>query len=1038
MTTPNKEQQDVIDHKDGPALVLAGPGTGKTFVIVERVQKLVAQNVEPDKILCITFTEKATEEMKTRLAKAGNTKTTVSTFHSFCKEVCTDYFIQSGLSATSNLMKETSLLVWCLKNTDKFGLDINLIMQRNLVETFSGMIQAISNFKESLVTSKELQEWLEQKKLDLEKLSEKEQKKLENKELTKYVKLHNEFNKVYAEYEKFQVEKEVYDFDDMISRAVELFKKDDTVLEHYNEKYKYVLVDEFQDNNFSQYELVRLLGKHGNVMVVGDDDQLIMRFQGARQENFDDFMAQHSGVKEKQLGDNYRCVANTVEVSKLILGKITNRRPKTLSSARKDNEKVKVVRPDTNNAQVEFVVDTIRNLLGKEYIDKEGNKATYGYGDFAILSRKKDYGNKFTNALNLFGIPWTHIGNFNIFDSSVISEAISYLRIISSPSSTGMHLHKLMSLNGIDEVNISTINHIAKEKKRHVYGGQEDGVFETMKQSDSLNITQKNEIKEIVETIENAVKVEAKSNVAEIVYKVIYTDISGLYKRSHLIDTPENRLNIMVLNKFYEIAQEFQDLNPDETLVEFLKHLELLRKLEIDLEEKFDIEDTVHVMTMHKSKGKEYPVVFITDVVKDRFPGKGVKRHFYVHDELLKGRTSLKFTKQVQEDDDRRLLYVSVTRAENLLYIMAPKKYEGNKNEKEVSMYLNEIDYDKHPTLIEIIPYPEQGFLQFGPTAAHERIKHETQAQAISSITKMQFGTAINRIIELARIRYFEEHVKDDPKCTGFDPKKVLSVDMKDLNLNQELIGLPRPLFEPKTLTLSKSSLETYDKCPYMFQLSKLERTPTPSNVFMDLGSSIHNMIEDVSQDTGKIPKKDEAITKLKEKWIFKSYQSGSTENTFWKRAEQMTENYLNWRNTNKNKLIESEMDFDFEYEGVTINGRIDWLEENPNGDYEVVDFKTGKTAVSSAAAEEDWQLNVYAKAIEEKYGKLPVKASLYFLDPNKKVEFTVDKKKVDKVLDEKIKPIIKKILSGNFTAKPEQFKCRDCSYKDMCSESLA
>jgi len=1038
MTTPNKEQQDVIDHKDGPALVLAGPGTGKTFVIVERVQKLVAQNVEPDKILCITFTEKATEEMKTRLAKAGNTKTTVSTFHSFCKDVCTDYFIQSGLSATSNLMKETSLLVWCLKNTDRFGLDINLIEKRNLVETFSGMIQAVSNFKESLVTSKELQDWLEQKKAELEKLSEQEQKKLENKELAKYVNLHNEFNKVYAEYEKFQDEKEVYDFDDMISRAIALFKKDNTILEHYNQKYKYVLVDEFQDNNFSQYELVRLLGSHGNLMVVGDDDQLIMRFQGARQENFDDFMAQYSSVKEKQLGDNYRCVANTVEVSKLILGKITNRRPKTLSSARKDNEKVKVVRPDTDNAQVEFVVDKIRNLLGKEYIDKEGNKATYGYGDFAILSRKKDYGDKFTNALNLFGIPSTHIGNFNIFDSSVISEVISYLRIISSPSSTGMHLHKLMSLNGIDEVNISTINHTAKKAKRHVYGGQEDGVFETMKQSDSLNITQKNEIKEIVETIENAVKVEAKANVAEIVYKVIYTDISGLYKRSHLVDTPENRLNIMVLNKFYEIAQEFQDLNPTETLVEFLKHLELLRKLEIDLEEKFDIEDTVHVMTMHKSKGKQYPVVFITDVVKDRFPGRDVPRNFYVHDELLKGRTSLKFTKQVKEDDDRRLLYVSVTRAENLLYIMAPKKYEGNKNEKEVSMYLSEIDYHKQPTLIEIIPYEEQGFLQFGPTAVHERIKHETQAQAISSITKMQFGTAINRIIELARIRYFEEHVKDDPECTGFDPKNVLSVNMEDLNLNQELIGLPRPLFEPKTLTLSNSSLGTYDECPYMFQLSKLERTPTPSNVFLDLGSSIHNMIQEVSQDSGNIPKKDEAITKLREKWIFKSYQNGSIENTFWKRAEQMTANYLNWRSTNKNKLIKSEMDFDFEYEGVTINGRIDWLEENPNGDYEVVDFKTGKTAVSRATAEEDWQLNIYAKAVEEKYGKLPVKASLYFLDPNKKVEFDVDKKKVDKVLDEKIKPIIEKILSGNFTAKPEQYKCSQCDYKDMCSESLA
>ena len=123
MTAPTKEQQDVIDHKDGPALVLAGPGTGKTHVVVERVKKLVEQNVDEDKILCVTFTEKATEEMQTRLADMGNMDTKVSTFHSFCKEVCEDHLLESGISTDSNLFKETSLQVWCMQNSDRFGID---------------------------------------------------------------------------------------------------------------------------------------------------------------------------------------------------------------------------------------------------------------------------------------------------------------------------------------------------------------------------------------------------------------------------------------------------------------------------------------------------------------------------------------------------------------------------------------------------------------------------------------------------------------------------------------------------------------------------------------------------------------------------------------------------------------------------------------------------------------------------------------------------------------------------------------------------
>ena len=1039
---PNKEQEEVIDHKDGPLLVLAGPGSGKTLTIVHRVARLKEKGVDPKKILCITFTQKATEVMKSRLESLGISETIVSTFHSFCKEVCSENFMTSGLSDSSKLMKETSLAVWCMKNFDTFGIDYNVIgTGSGLPRIVKGMVQALSNFKESLITSKQFQEWLDEQDAKISKFTP--QQVQQNKELIKYVILHKEFNKVYAAYEKFQQDKEIFDFDDMVLRAVTLLKEEPDILEEYQKKYDYILVDEFQDNNFSQFELVRLLGGHGNVMVVGDDDQLIYRFQGAREESFDEFVSGFKNVKVKTLGENHRCTEKIVDVSKLILNNIPNRKDKTLSAKKSGGEKVKIIRADTDKGEVEYVVNKIEELVGTEYENTEGETKKYTYGDFAILTRQRNFGDKFVNGLNVRGIPSTHIGDFNIFETAIISELMLYLRVLEAPTKAGMYLDKLMTASGISAVNVSVINHAARDddRYRHVLKGNDDGVFEVMKNCDTLDITQKSEIKSIVKNIEFAEEFASKSTVTELVYHLIYSDATGLYKRCLLVDNFDNRLNILLLNTFFDLTKEYQNLNPDETYKEYLEYLELLRKVEIDIEEKFDVSDTVHVMTMHKTKGKEYPVVFIADVADEKFPGRDISRTFYVHDELLKGTTSLSFQKTTRMQDERRLFYVAVTRAENLLYIIAPKLYEGNKNEKEISEFLLEIAQElkdgQKDELFIVEPYQDQGSLKFNPKELHERIKYETQIQAIDSINRMQLETAINRIIELGRIAYLEEHRKDDPECKNFDPSKILNVNLKDVNLNQELIGKPLPLYDPNDFSVSKSSLETYDKCPYKFLLSKVLRTPSPGTIYTNLGNSIHEMIEGTADKSGKVPTRDEALAKLKEKWIWNSYSSKTGESEFKARAEKMTDVYLEWRNNNKNKFIASEKQISIKYEGLILNGKIDWLEENPDGEFEVVDFKTSKTVTSQNKAEEDWQLHIYAWLVWKEFGKIPVKASLFFLEKGKMVTIEIDKDKVENLLDSEIKPIIEKILKNDFKATPESYKCSQCDYQGVCSEKI-
>ena len=1056
---PTKEQSAVINHKDGPLLVIAGPGSGKTYTIVERVQKLVQQGVDAKKILCITFTEKATEVMANRLEKLGNAETTVSTFHKFCQDACTDNFIQSGLSDKTKLMKERSLQVWCLKNTDRFNLDPDVIDPgTDLPKVYRGMVQAISNFKESLITSDQLQKWLEQKQKEIDKFTDKEKKENKNKELIEYVKDHREFNKVYAKYEELQQKTQIFDFDDMLSKAIRLFKKNPTILTDYQDKYDYILVDEFQDNNFSQYELVRLLGQHGNVMVVGDDDQLIMRFQGARQENFDAFLNDFSGAKEKRLGENHRSTENIVEVSKLVLDNINknHRRTKNLSSSKKSKDKVQVIRTDTDAGEVEFVVEKIQEILKKKFKNRDGKNVNFQYSDIAILTRNREFGDKFVRALNTYNVPTTHVGDLNIFETSIITELMLYLRIINSPSSSGMYLDKLMASAGIDDPNISTINHMALKEKRHVYEGQADAVFEVMKKADetyfeeetyldeegkeqtrkiekySLDITQKSEIKAIVNTIESAIKFAAKSSVLDLVYHLIFSDTTGLMKRSLQVNNLENRLNVILLNKFYEITEEFQNLNPDDTYQQFLNHLTLLRSIKIDVEETLDIENTVHVMTMHKAKGKEYPVVFIADVAGSKFPTPHRTSTFFVHDELTKGKTSLTFSEETQDEDERRLFYVAITRAENLLYIIAPKRYSDNKRDKPLSTLLSEIEFDKKPKLIDNKEYKYKGTLQSNPKEPLDKIKDETQKQAVNSINTMQLDVALARVVELARVQYFEQNQKTDPECKNFDPKKILSVNISNLNLSQPLSGTPLPLFNPKKLTLSKSSLETYKKCPYMFQLSKLMRIPTSGNVFMDLGSSVHKMIQETVDKTGSIPTKKEALKKLEEKWIFKSYSNKRQETSFLENAKKMTDVYLKWRKTNKNTFVASEKHLEFAYGGITLNGKIDWIEQDANGEYEIVDFKTG-AKISQNKADEDWQIHIYAKLIEKEYGKLPTKATLYFLAEDVKRTVIIDKKKAQDILDNELKPLIDEVLKGNFTATPGA-PCYRCDYKDICS----
>ncbi len=1025
---PDKNQQKAIAHIDGPLMVIAGPGSGKTRIIVESVLNLHTSGIPQSSILCLTFTEKAAEEMKQRLEKSGILDTTISTFHAFSKGVLEDNFIESGLGRTTKIFKKSSQMVWCIRNTDRFGFDSrHLEIGNNQVRVYSAILEGISDFKQEMIAPEQIQKHIDTSlgKLDPDSADDAVQKQI------KFLRQLNEFNKVFHEYEKYRKEKELIDFDDMVTKAIDLFRKDPVILSDYQKKYSHILVDEFQDNNFAQLEIVKLLGTHGNVTVVGDDDQCIMRFQGAYFGIFKDFQKTYSKFEKIELGRNFRSPQNIVKLATQLLEPIPDREKKSLFSKEEEGDQVKVIRTPTESGQVEFVVETIRKLLDKPLKRRDGTTSPITYKDIAILSRRKAEGQKFTKVLKQFGIPAAFVGESNIFSNPVILDLISFLKIANSPTTTGADLFRLLKGHGISEQNIAVLTNAAHEKARHLYEGDEDFVLDTVRKYKDHNITQKTEVGELLEQIDTVIDLANHSTVSELVYKIMMS-ISGLYKKSLQSDKTSDKKNLILLNKFYELAQEYQDIFPEEPLSDFLIHVSILGNFEIEISEAL-FGDTVNVLTMHKSKGKEYPIVFVTDLTEGRLPTKYKERTFHIPEGMMKGVDATIDSEKHHIDEERRLFYVAMTRAMNKLFLLYPKRYLGNVNEKKPSQFLVELEYETNP-LVELVDFPESENMNMQAEDMVERVKTDLQREGASAINQMNLKTAIHRIIELSRVKHFEKHGNFD----DFDANEVLKINLNDIDLTTELIGKKLSLFNKDDLTLSANSIKAYDTCPLKFKFQKILRVPQPSSTALDLGSVVHEVAEEMAKAKQKGEKLTEkkVLDKLKEKWIFRSYQNQADEDKAMERAEKMVKAYLEWENKSKNEIIDTEISFNVKIGDVTFTGRIDRLERNPDGKYEVVDFKTGKSAISKNKARIDPQLNIYAKAVEKLTGELPVKASLFYVEQNRMVEYDVTPDTV-KAAIEPIKEMTKGILAENFEPTPSAGACMFCSYQSICDAKI-
>lgn len=1015
----NFEQKQAVTHSGSPLLVIAGPGSGKTRVIIERVMHLVRSGVKSSEILCLTFSEKAAEEMKQRLEKLIDvTEMEINTFHSFAREVLEDNVLDSGIGMSSGVIKKSAQLVWGLKHIDEFKLE-HLEVGNNAVELIESIIDGISTFKDELISPDDLQKHIRAKL----------EKQISDEERDFLLKL-SDLCKVYFKYQEFQRSKSVIDFDDMVVQTIDLFKKKPAVLAKYQKRFKHILVDEFQDNNFAQLELVKLIAKDGNVTVVGDDDQSIYRFQGAYLTNFKDFQTYFPKTTVVVLNRNYRSPQNIVGLASQLLEGLPERQAKKLKSEHEEGDKVTVAQCANESAEVEFVVKTIKELLGKKIKRRDGTNDPLTYRDFVILSRRKSEGKKFSKALKAHGLPTTFIGESNIFASPIIRDMMAFLRIANKPTTSGIEITRLMKNHGISEANISRVNFAAMKKAR-ADPTDMDFVFDTLKDCEDLGITQKDEVKELASQIQNIIDLETKATIAEMVYQVMMS-VSDLYKRSIQSDTPENRRNQLVLKEFYNIAMEYESLNPHSTLEDFISYLSLMGQFDIELKEGLTVDDSIQVTTIHQSKGREFPVVFVVDVATNKLPLRYQAKKFYVPNDLSKGIVRSEDEKELYLQEERRLLYVAMTRAQNFLYMTYAKRYGQNVRETKPSKFLDEIKFEKNP-LISLVKYEGQnGEALLEEERRIEKIKQDLQDKAVRSLNQMHLKTAIQRIIELAKVKHFEEKGTTE----GFNPEDILKIDNHDTDLDAELVGKKIQIVNKEDLKLSASKIVTYLDCPLKFKFAHILQVPTPPRPYFDLGSAVHAVAEHLTklQLEGTEPTENLAFEILDREWSSSGFQNETQEKQAKEKAKEMIKTYLKWIKENPNSPIAVEQRFTVDIGGIPFNGFIDRIEKTPDGKFAVVDFKTGNVYESVNTIKENPQMNIYALGLEKLYGQMPEKTSLFYLKHDKIVENLIDPVQVDKV-KQTISENVKSILNEEFVATPSYQVCRNCEFWSICDK---
>lgn len=980
----NSEQLSAIEYNKGPLLIIAGAGTGKTTVITEKVKYLVTKKgVRPHEILALTFTEKAASEMEERVDEElpyGYFQMWISTFHSFADKVLREEAPQIGLTPSYKLMTDAETILFLRKNLFLFKLKYFRPLG-NPHKFLESLVDHFSRLRDENISPESYYAWATSSRSMI----------TDKKEMEKY----RELARAYKKYQELKIKEGVFDFADLMYYLLILFKKRKNILKKYQNQFKYVMIDEFQDTNIVQYEFIKYFSPPQNnpkLTVVGDDSQAIYKFRGASISNILTLKRDYRVIKQITLRKNYRSYQEILDASYKL---IQHNNPDTLESQLGISKKLASVRSDPKRfdgahrklrrriaSKVEFS-STIRVEEEADYVATQIKNlisgGNYAFSDFAILVRANNHADPFARALSQRGIPFQFLGPGMLFKQPEVKDLIAYLTFLSDIEDS-VSLYRVLSMDilDIDRKDLASIVSFAHKTALSLFQAieiliglsldefyQEDfGVYK--KYVPRMQKKTREKLVKLYKMTNSHLASLRKETAGQLLYYFLestgYLDALANFK-----SVKEEKISLNV-SKFFDRIKRYELEHEDTSVfaaVDFIKMSMELGESPLASYEDIALYNAVNILTVHSAKGLEFPVVFLVNLTQERFPTREQKEKIPIPTGLIKEILPASNPHLLEE---RRLFYVGLTRAKDHVFMTSAQYYAGGKRERRISPFVVETLGEKAVT--------------------QALLKRDEQKKQLAMFEYKKTPEQLSG--------------KEDAAPTKF----------------------------------SFSQLETYMLCPLRYKYQYILRVPTPSGAAASFGTSIHSALQLFYQkviNKGK-PTIDDLLSGYKTSWVPVGYLSKSHESRMKKEGKRMLANYFKTFHGKGTKVLDVERSFNIKVDGTLITGKIDRVDKKGNDELEIIDYKTGKKP-DEKKLRDSLQLSIYLMAASDKslYAKPANKVHLTFYYLQEPSKITMQKTAQDVTnVKEKIKEIVGKIKKQEFTPHVGPW-CDFCPFRMVC-----
>ena len=1012
---PNEQQLKCITTLDGPVMVLAGPGTGKTFTIIERIKYMIETGIKPESILCLTYSEAAANEMKGRLVNNIGAKASavvVNTYHAFCNEIIKqnpyEFELLDGVSLIDDItkrdiMKEVIDEIKPQYYKTKWGDSYYYIPE---------LLNAVDEIKSNRITKDDYFNTLNTHKEWMGKLNEltREYKEREEKgklvqtflkSLDDHKKKMGKASEAWDIYECYDIKlkkNNLIDFNDMICLVLDVFDYKQDFLEHIAEQFKYFLVDEYQDTNYSQNSIVFKLAqgaKTDNIFVVGDDDQIIYEFQGAKTDTLEKFLLKYPQTKVICLNENNRSTQNILDFSYKVISQDklrleNNPKFKNYNISKKLTAKNENIIPLNKAIQVHtfadikqennFIVSKIEELINSN--DCPVSNGEKDLSKIAVLTRDNAELNEFAKLLEAKNIQYQIKANKSIFDINSSIIVYFYLQALENYQ---MYSDKLYALLISEPFNFDIEDYNFLLEKSRINGKDLiTNINENLKSREWKNR----------QTVENFIfnfnflrMYKSSENIKNLIIETVNT--TGILK--YYLNCEINRSeNIYAIKKIIDEAEGLLKRNPTKSLADFISHIEnsFESNIPILIDKEEYTQNAIQLLTIHSSKGREFDYVFIPNLISKKWEGKRISKTMTLPIDKNNSDVDIEDAKKSEQ---LRLLFVGITRAKHFLMLSCSNSIDGSPQELTAHL-ANVISEDDNIT----------------QTYTHELSRESYALELAQSITKCKY-----------------------------DYKTAFTEEIKA---------------RTKEFIISPSSMTSYINCPRNFLYSEVLKIPVYENTSdnASYGSAIHKTLETAvkkAKEKGSYPDLSEMIEDFRYFVNKQKFETLNKKEEFTLRGEKsLTAFYKNFTQIPPLRIYATELYLNHvPFENKFLKGFVDRIEKNTDGTFELYDYKTGsaksKNKITDGADYEHYlnQLRFYKFAFELLNPDTKVsKAGIIFAEDSDKNYYITLTEEDNEIIKNKIKFVYENIDKMNFNPPEKSEKtCQYCTYKQICTLNL-